>query len=851
MWHAVLASLVAAWLVACGTGPAATSTIAKPSSSPPPATSSPARGKSAQTAKPAQTTNKPAKRAAPKAAPGKAVSAALPNAEPAAQKPPAAPVAAAIPVIAAAQPAPTSAEIWPDLNLDFEQLNGEYPVGWGNRTSYAWGAVTDVKKSGDRSLQLRAAGTSPFGTVIASVPAEAVRGRHLTLSGWVKTTEVRGSAALFLRVDGGGGAFDDMADRKITGTTDWTRVAVEVDVPEQGATVVFGTSLVGAGAAWFDDLKFEVSDRPKTPRIVLEGVVVDAAGNPVIGAEVALQALTRMSAHVRSDGDGRFRFEAPAGRWGFSASHRGHVGGFLNTRMFTTNSRNITLILGATDGVVVRGKVAPRKLPRGSYVEVAPSSSNDADGFAVPVAEDGTFEATLPRSDLYTAKLIDGVQGRGTGKRIGERVDITITQVTLQPPPAEVVRWIGTRGVALASTQAGSGFTDLAPLAKLIGKARVVALGEATHGAREFFQLKHRVLEYLVAVHGFSVFAIEANQPECRVLNDYVLRGVGDPRKALDGTYSWSWNTEEVLAMIEWMRAWNADPKHKKVELVGFDMQVAHVAHANVSRYLAKVSPNEATGLLWPIELLSMQNAEAEVFQLSEPERKQLRDGLAQLATAFDRNAKLWTSATSASDFGDARHDVTILEQATSMYMVNRSDPADLRSVNLRDRAMASNIQWLLANRPAGTRMVVWAHNRHIANRVTTFTNMGSQLRRALRASYVNLGFMFSHGAFQAIESRDGRGGALGEITLDPPPGYYASSAFSRTGKPLVVLDLRTLPRVGPVREWFATPHPVRQVVQMFLSEEAMTSPEVLLDSYDAVVFVDKTTRARPNPPRT
>jgi erythromycin esterase len=85
-----------------------------------------------------------------------------------------------------------------------------------------------------------------------------------------------------------------------------------------------------------------------------------------------------------------------------------------------------------------------------------------------------------------------------------------------------------------------------------------------------------RVLEYLVVRQGFTVFAIEANQPECRAINDYVLHGTGDATTALRGIYLWTWNTEEMLAMIEWMRAWNADPRHAhKVQFLGFDMQTS------------------------------------------------------------------------------------------------------------------------------------------------------------------------------------------------------------------------------------------------------------------------------------
>ncbi len=137
-----------------------------------------------------------------------------------------------------------------------------------------------------------------------------------------------------------------------------------------------------------------------------------------------------------------------------------------------------------------------------------------------------------------------------------------------------VVGWLRDRAIPLQTVEAGRGFADLQPLKKIIGDARIVALGEATHGTREFFQLKHRMLEFLATEMGFTIFSIEANMPEAYRLNDYVLTGVGDPAALLRGMYFWTWDTEEVLDMIRWMRRFNETGKGK-LEFTGFDMQTA------------------------------------------------------------------------------------------------------------------------------------------------------------------------------------------------------------------------------------------------------------------------------------
>src|SRR5687768_8995436 len=127
---------------------------------------------------------------------------------------------------------------------------------------------------------------------------------------------------------------------------------------------------------------------------------------------------------------------------------------------------------------------------------------------------------------------------------------------TAEPTPAQVA-WLKANAIEVKTVDAGTGFADLQKLKAAIGGARIVSLGEATHGTREIFQMKHRLTEFLASQLGFTIFSIEANMPEAYRLNDYVLHGKGDPKALLKGMYFWTWNTEEVLAMIEWMRQFN------------------------------------------------------------------------------------------------------------------------------------------------------------------------------------------------------------------------------------------------------------------------------------------------------
>jgi erythromycin esterase-like protein len=163
--------------------------------------------------------------------------------------------------------------------------------------------------------------------------------------------------------------------------------------------------------------------------------------------------------------------------------------------------------------------------------------------------------------------------------------------VALGSSAPEPETWIRAHAIPIQTVEAGHGFDDLQALAKVVGDARIVSLGEATHGTREFFQLKRRLIEFLTSQKGFTIFSIEANMPEAYRLNDFVLHGNGDAKQLLKGMYFWTWDTEEVLDMILWMREFNRSGKGR-IEFTGFDMQTPDVAMDIVRSFVKDHDPS-------------------------------------------------------------------------------------------------------------------------------------------------------------------------------------------------------------------------------------------------------------------
>lgn len=165
-------------------------------------------------------------------------------------------------------------------------------------------------------------------------------------------------------------------------------------------------------------------------------------------------------------------------------------------------------------------------------------------------------------------------------------------------PDPDRLAWLRAHAHPIATTDPSDSIDDLAFLKDIVGDARIVALGEGTHGTREFFQMKHRITQYLAEEMGFTIFAIEASTPESAKVSDYTVRNIGDsPNDYIRGMYFWTWSTDEVADMARWMRTFNNggpgnEAKAKHIDFTGFDMQTPDVAQQVASDFLTAHDPD-------------------------------------------------------------------------------------------------------------------------------------------------------------------------------------------------------------------------------------------------------------------
>lgn len=410
------------------------------------------------------------------------------------------------------------------------------------------------------------------------------------------------------------------------------------------------------------------------------------------------------------------------------------------------------------------------------------------------------------------------------------------------------IQWLKENAIQLKGVEAGQGFDDLEPLKEIIGNARLVSLGEATHGTREFFQLKHRMLEFLVEEMGFNIFAIEATMPEGFDVNEYVLTGKGDPEKALAGLYFWTWNTEEVLGMIRWMRQYNADTDHKnKVKFYGFDMQSGTRAIKVLHRYLSRVDAQSAV-LLQSNEVFAriMNPYTANDFRNEPLENKNATlEILESILENLNSKKVKYISETDEKEWELAQLHAQILMQYIQYNLpVNNFTASGV----IRDSSMAQNVRWVLEQEGADAKIVLWAHNAHVNTKPGW---MGQFLQDMYGDEMVIFGLCFNQGSFQAIEMPFGAGNGLIPFHVKPLPEESLDATLGATGLPFAAVNLNRLPETGVVAEWFSEPFNSRNYGSGFSKQFASSgfvSDMQISQLYDVLLFVDETTAARPNP---
>lgn len=263
---------------------------------------------------------------------------------------------------------------------------------------------------------------------------------------------------------------------------------------------------------------------------------------------------------------------------------------------------------------------------------------------------------------------------------------------------------------------------DLDPLLNRIGDARIVMLGEASHGTSEFYRWRARITERLILEKGFSFVAVEGDWPDCMRVTRYVRGESGESAfevlHAFDRWPTWMWANQEIVELAEWLRSWNdGAPSERQVGFFGLDVYSLWDSLHAVYRYLEDTDGEALTHARAAIRCFQPYGDDAQAYARS---LRFVGESCEDEVVALLR--RLRAEAMEGEDWFDAEQNALVAANAEAYY---RTLVRGGRSTwNLRDRHMMETLNRLLDRQGESSKAIVWEHNTHVGD--ARFTDMAA-----------------------------------------------------------------------------------------------------------------------------
>src|SRR5882724_2398177 len=401
---------------------------------------------------------------------------------------------------------------------------------------------------------------------------------------------------------------------------------------------------------------------------------------------------------------------------------------------------------------------------------------------------------------------------------------------------------------------------DYDALLQLIGNARFVLIGEASHGTHEFYFERAAITKRLIAEKDFSIIAIEADWPDSARVHRYVR---GMPTASADEALSgfrrfrtWMWRTTVVVEFVEWLRGFNKDldPKRAPVGFYGMDLYSLHASIDAVLGYLEKIDPEAAKRARLRYSCFDhlSRNPQEYGYSTTVGAMESCENAVvAQLAELQQKVREFLSSdgAVAAEEFFFAEQNARLVKHAEQYYRAMFRGRAS--SWNLRDRHMVNTIGNLVAhlNGSRQPKAIVWAHNSHLGDaRATEMShygevNVGQMIRERNGRDAVLIGFTTHHGTVTAASNWDAP--AERKYVRPALPGSH-ELAFHDTEIPRFLMTLRERDKVPKV---LREPRLERAIGVIYRPDTERASHYFyaqLPDQFDAVIHFDETRAVEP-----
>lgn len=393
----------------------------------------------------------------------------------------------------------------------------------------------------------------------------------------------------------------------------------------------------------------------------------------------------------------------------------------------------------------------------------------------------------------------------------------------------EAAAWLRRQDVPLPADPATA--ASLAPFDGLAENARVIGLGEATHGSREFNDFRLALVQRLVRRHGYRLIAIEDSASRWRVLEPYIEGEADSPA----GPLEWGWiGVRSRRALLDWVRQWNLEHRTDRVRIVGIDAQDNAASRDGLGAFLER-----AYGAVlmsqWRTQLPELQAADEQTAVFGDSGTSPaLRQFAIELAGQLERDGPLLRRRFGEREYEGALATARDLAAFTDF---NNGSGAISHS---RDWYMALGLMRAVDQMPGHPKAVFWGHNAHVSALPTRWGPTGALLRQALGCSYRAIATTFGQGAFVAQVPNDPEDRLhVNAVPAAADETVEGVLALVRPGAHITAWECPASPGEG-IPAWLRSARPLRWVGGLYAPDTAPSGsyqPYRLTEAFDAIAY--------------
>ena len=550
-------------------------------------------------------------------------------------------------------------------------------------------------------------------------------------------------------------------------------------------------------------------------RPMIPGTVVYSDGSPGAGASIVFTELASGAQVAIAVADRNGKFRAPVAPGDYALAVAAEYGAIWVEKKSVLNEELVIRLGGECS--LVTGRIVART-PPGVQVSFGRRSFYTGDTFVVDARVDGTFSLCLPPGG-YVATLTGSMISLGVGISAPSNVP-----VLLDGRLANDIR------SAPHVTGIVSHDLDLLVADILQSGARLVGLGEATHGSAEFVAMRAKLLFELARRADLRLVLLENDAVATITLDRYVNGEDVDLRAAVSQLGFWITDTYEFLHFIEDVRAYNLGlaSENERIHLRGIDVQ-------NTQLPVALLISNATALQLTDVEqklLTSISSNRAKVVKEFTRERRAALDALLSRLSVPAGPTEL--------------HTLLAVAARSMAIQVGYMDGDTQALYAERREAGMAHLAAFIMNRNKTARAALWAHNDHVAKISDGNDGLGKRLSNELAGRYYAVGYFFWQGSSRAWDAA-GKVGVVSHVIAPAPTFAVEGALMAATGTPDVAwLPLRHLP--AALRAWLEKPRFVREMGAVYYGEDRSMVLWNMTSAFDALVVIRNVHDSSPTP---